>query len=217
MAGGEKEEIPVATTVIIPCRNEATTIGPIVETFQQHDATNSQIYVILDRATTDETGANAREAGANVFQSNVHGKGQVVREALRIIVNMSEDIILCDGDYTGLTTDHIQRLLCPPRRKHIPVMVVGVPDFPDCEVPAHVTTAWPFVSGFRHLHWTWIPINAHGYLLESQINKEIASVQGIVQHVFMPGLKSPFQWPLTERRMAALQADRNWGKRNGVF
>jgi hypothetical protein len=206
----------MATTVIIPARNEAATIGPLVATFDNHDETHGNIYVILDKETRDGTSELVWANGGCVIHTDKHGKGEVVAQGVSFVaeyaISISHRIILCDGDYTGLTRDHITKII---RDKE--GMVIGVPDFPNIDVPEHVITAWPRVSGFRCLPWTMIPENAHGYLLETQLNQIAARDRMQVVPIMMPGLQSPFQWPLSPRRMAALQADKEWGLRNGVL
>lgn len=207
----------MGTTVIIPCRNEETTIGDIVTVFQNHKETCGNVYVAIDSETTDATAVNTTIRGGNIVDTGVHGKGENVAAAIGMIDRISERIILCDGDYTGLKTRHIDRLIHPPKRVKPAEMVIGIPEYPQIAVPSYVIEAWPHVSGFRYLPWFWIPVNAHGYLLETQINKEMFAKNAPVQHVHMTKLIAPFQWPLSDRRMAALQADRLWGKRSGIL
>jgi hypothetical protein len=210
--------VDVAATVIIPARNERATIGPIVKAFSEHPETKGNVYVGIDSETTDDTSRIALRNGAYPVKTFVHGKGQVVWQTMRVITTLldtylTNPMILCDGDYTGLTTDHIDAILRPPAQD----LVLGIPDWPDCEVPDHVTRAWPLITGFRRLPWTLVPANAHGYLLETQINSAAVMRNVPIGFQFMHGLKSPFQWPLPERRMKALIADGVWGKANGLL
>ncbi len=64
--------------VLLPCRNEAATIGKVVSDFRSAipDAT---VYV-YDNASTDGTAAAAAAAGAVVRYSPVPGKGRVLRQ-----------------------------------------------------------------------------------------------------------------------------------------
>jgi hypothetical protein len=96
-------------------------------------------------------------------------------------------------------------------------MIIGVPDYPDIDVPAHVINAWHRVSGFRCLPWTMIPHDAHGYLLESQLNLIAVRRRLPILSLFMPGLKAPFTWPFTDRRLRELQRDQRWGKTHGIL
>jgi hypothetical protein len=210
----------MATSVIIPARNEALTIGPIVNTFMSHAETSGHVYVIIDDATIDNTAEVAVRNDGIPLWSGLHGKGQNVSWATKSITNLgkeTDNVILCDADYTGLTIRHVQRLLHPPKRDFTPTMVIGIPDLPEIATPPHVKASWPYVSGFRRLPFKWVPEDGHGYLLETQINRAIQGQALLMQYVSMTGLHSPFQWPLTRQRMAALKADRAWGLRNGVL
>jgi hypothetical protein len=211
----ERQVLALATTVIIPARNEEVAIFDIVRTFGAHPATH-EIYVGIDGATVDRTAQRVVDAGGIPIPfRNVHGKGQVVSHTVAALLAagfLTERVILCDGDYTGLTTDHITAI-----RKPYTGMVVGIPDPPDIEVPEHVTDAWPKVSGFRCLPWGMIPQSAHGYLLETQLEIIAGKLRMPIQRVNLPGLKAPFQWPLSPRRMAALKADRAWGEEHGIL
>lgn len=204
----------MATSVIIPARNEETTIAKIVSVFQEHPVTTGRVFVGIDAATVDSTPYQARKAGAHLVRTLTRGKGQTVYGTLlemsMIRSMLTERIILCDADYEGLTTDHVTRIVSKPRG-----MTIGVPDWPDIPVPERVTNAWPQVSGFRCLPWAMIPADAHGYLLETQLNIRAIKLRQPIHHVFMNGLKSPFQWPLPERRFNELRRDQEWGTKNG--
>src|SRR6266851_1614496 len=205
----------MATAVIIPARNEEKTIGAIVKTFNDHPETRGDIFVFEDADSTDNTGRLVWENGGCAVHVDKRGKGQVVKAGLDMLFknsDLSSRIMLCDGDYIGLTTDHITRILKPKRG-----MTIGVPDFPLIDVPEHVISAWPHISGFRCLPHGLIPDDAHGYMLETQINLMAIKRRMLVSKVMMPGLKSPFEWPLSPQRMRELQRDREWGTRNGLL
>jgi hypothetical protein len=209
--------VAVATAVIIPARNEEKTVGPIVRAFQRHAETNGTVFVGVDAMTSDNTAARAKGQGALIVDcSNIHGKGEVVSHvvgAMRLLGIVTRRIILCDADYTGFTARHVGAILAERRG-----MVIGVPDLPDLdEIPDHVEHAWPLVSGFRCLPEGLVPFNAHGYLLETQLNQAAHRQGEVIRMIPMPGLKSPFRWPLSPRRIEALQRDRKWGQEHGVF
>lgn len=205
----------MATTVLIPARNEESTIGHIVGQFATYPGEEMNVYVAVDRDTTDKTSQVVLDWEGIPVPFNIHGKGELISAAVWALEQsglISERIILCDGDCTGLTWKHIMQLTHLKRG-----MTIGVPDWPECDVPEHVTLAWPKVSGFRCLPWTLVPRNGHGYLLETQLNQAAARSRMPINTVFMDGLKVPFTWPLSPRRMAALERDREWGTRNGVL
>jgi glycosyltransferase involved in cell wall biosynthesis len=82
--------------VLIPCHNEAATVAAVVRDFRSH-LPGANIYV-YDNASTDDTAARARQAGAQVRYEPLRGKGNVVR---RMLSDIDADIyILVDGDGT---------------------------------------------------------------------------------------------------------------------
>lgn len=82
--------------VLVPCYNEAATIGKVIADFKQAlpDAT---IYV-YDNNSKDETTAIALASGAVVIPERLQGKGNVVR---RMFSDITADVyVLVDGDDT---------------------------------------------------------------------------------------------------------------------
>lgn len=82
--------------ILIPCYNEATTIGLVAADFHQ-SVPDAAIYV-YDNNSTDGTAARAAEAGAVVRNERRQGKGHVVRRMFADIE--AECYILVDGDHT---------------------------------------------------------------------------------------------------------------------
>lgn len=82
--------------VLIPCYNEALTIGAVVAAFRRSLPTAS-IYV-YDNNSLDDTCRIAAAAGAIVRREPLQGKGEVVR---RMFSDVDADIyVLVDGDNT---------------------------------------------------------------------------------------------------------------------
>jgi len=82
--------------VLIPCYNEAVTIGKVVQDFKQ-SVPNAAVYV-YDNNSSDETIAVAKRAGAIVRSEKMQGKGNVVR---RMFSDVEADCyLLVDGDDT---------------------------------------------------------------------------------------------------------------------
>jgi glycosyltransferase involved in cell wall biosynthesis len=87
---------PVSIAVLIPCFNEALTIGPVVTAFKKA-LPEAAIYV-YDNNSTDDTLAAAITAGAVVRSETRQGKGNVVR---RMFADIEADVfVLADGDGT---------------------------------------------------------------------------------------------------------------------
>ncbi|MEZ5917985.1 MAG: glycosyltransferase [Parvularculaceae bacterium] len=69
-----------AVAVILPCYNEAAAIGDVVASFRK--ALPAAIIYVYDNASTDDTAAVARAAGAVVRFEPEKGKGAAVSRAL---------------------------------------------------------------------------------------------------------------------------------------
>lgn len=82
--------------ILIPCFNEATTVGSVVKSFRSA-LPEADIYV-YDNNSSDQTVANAAEAGAKVRREEEQGKGHVVRRMFRDIE--ADWYIMVDGDDT---------------------------------------------------------------------------------------------------------------------
>ncbi|MCI9077487.1 MAG: glycosyltransferase [Lachnospiraceae bacterium] len=82
--------------VLIPCYNEAGTIGKVVNDFK-HYLPDSVIY-IYDNNSTDDTADIAEKSGAVVRHELHQGKGNVIRRMFREID--AEIYIMVDGDDT---------------------------------------------------------------------------------------------------------------------
>ncbi len=83
--------------VLIPCYNEARTIGKVVRDFRACLPPDSRIYV-YDNNSTDGTGELAAAAGAIVRRETQQGKGNVLRRMFREVD--ARCYILVDGDDT---------------------------------------------------------------------------------------------------------------------
>ena len=94
--------------VIIPCYNEAVTIGKVVDDFRRV-LPEAAVYV-YDNNSSDGTGDIAREHGAIVKVERRQGKGNVVRSMFRDID--ADYYIMVDGDDT-YPAEAARELLAP--------------------------------------------------------------------------------------------------------
>jgi glucosyl-3-phosphoglycerate synthase len=108
-----------AVSVCIPARNEATTIGAIVQgivstlTLGGGGVPLVDEVVVVDDGSTDGTGAIAAQAGARVVGGDTGsgGKGQAMRVALR---EAEGDLVaFVDGDVTNFGPHFVVGLLGP--------------------------------------------------------------------------------------------------------
>jgi glycosyltransferase involved in cell wall biosynthesis len=104
--------------VLLPCYNEALTVGAVVRGFAEA-LPGARIYV-FDNNSTDDTARAAAHAGARVFREVRQGKGNVVR---RMFADIEADIyVMADGDGTydpsdapslvnALITEHVDMVV----------------------------------------------------------------------------------------------------------
>lgn len=105
--------------VIIPCYNEAQTIGKVVDDFKR-ELPAARIYV-YDNDSTDATAAIAMKHGANVRFEPRRGKGNVCRQMFRDID--AACYLMVDGDDTYPA--QAAKALCEPILAGQADMVVG--------------------------------------------------------------------------------------------
>ena len=82
--------------VLIPCYNEAVTIGKVISDFRA--ALPESVIYVYDNNSTDGTAEIAEKAGAVVRHEYQQGKGNVIRRMFREIE--AECYIMTDGDDT---------------------------------------------------------------------------------------------------------------------
>jgi glycosyltransferase involved in cell wall biosynthesis len=102
------DELRIA--ILIPCYNEAVTIGRVVRDFGA--ALPDALIYVYDNNSSDETVVRAREAGAIVRKVRRQGKGYVV---CRMFADVEADAyVLVDGDGTydaSDSTDMVEALV----------------------------------------------------------------------------------------------------------
>lgn len=91
--------------VLLPCYNEAATIGKVVRDFAR--ALPEAVIYVYDNNSTDGTGDIARAAGAVVRQEPRQGKGNVIRSMFRQIDALC--YVMADGDDT-YPADHARQM-----------------------------------------------------------------------------------------------------------
>ena len=95
-------------TVAIPCYNEAPTIAKVVADFRA-ELPEAEI-VVVDNASTDDSGRAALAAGARVLREKRRGKGFVMQT---ILENVDSDLcVIVDGDDTYFAED-VHTLIAP--------------------------------------------------------------------------------------------------------
>ncbi len=101
------------TLVIIPAFNEARAIGRVIGDIP---AGLVDEVVVVNNASTDETEANARAAGATVLAEPNRGYGYACLRGIEYAKTRRPDVVVfLDGDYSD-HPDEMPRLLGPIRR-----------------------------------------------------------------------------------------------------
>ncbi len=90
----------VRIAVLLPCRDEATTIAKVIADFRRTPWPAGAVVevVVCDNASTDDTARIAREAGARVCVEPHAGKGYAVARLLAEVV--ADYYVIADGDDT---------------------------------------------------------------------------------------------------------------------
>jgi glycosyltransferase involved in cell wall biosynthesis len=132
----------------IPARNEAENIGAVLEVLRR--VPNGRITVV-DNASTDETGAVARAAGAIVLQEGRIGRGFALVAALRSCD--AGQVFLCDADVRGLEPAMVQELCRLARDRQAPVARLSIGREPEA-APVTILVGRPLLAalGYRKLN-----------------------------------------------------------------
>jgi glycosyltransferase involved in cell wall biosynthesis len=83
--------------VVVPCHDEAATIGKVVTDFAR--ALPGARIIVVDNASSDDTAAVAAEAGAYVISESRKGKGFALLHGFRA-ARGAEYVVMVDGDDT---------------------------------------------------------------------------------------------------------------------
>lgn len=87
---------PYRIAVLVPCYNEALTIGQVIDDFRR--ALPGAALYVFDNNSKDGTAEVARRHGARVVHVGLQGKGNVVR---RMFADVEADVyVMVDGDAT---------------------------------------------------------------------------------------------------------------------
>lgn len=103
------DEVRMRAAAIVPARNEALTVGGVVEAAVRSQTVDQ--VLVVDNGSTDDTAAVARRHGASVVSCDQKGKGQAMRAG--VAATAAEVIVFLDADLVGLVPEHVQRLVEP--------------------------------------------------------------------------------------------------------
>ena len=98
-------------TVIIPAYNEEKTIAKVVKLVKKNSSDIVDQIIVVDNASTDNTGIKADAAGATVIRCENKGKGCAMEDGL--IYAKNDVIAFLDADIDNYSKDLIHTLVNP--------------------------------------------------------------------------------------------------------
>ena len=101
------EAAPPRVAVVVPCHNEAATVGKVVRDFRA--ALPEAQVLVVDNASTDATAETARLAGARVLREPRAGKGFALLAGFRAAKG-ADFVVMVDGDDTYPAADAVALL-----------------------------------------------------------------------------------------------------------
>lgn len=111
--------------VVIPCYNEAASIGQVISKFPYQaikDSGLELVVYVVDNNSTDNTSEVAKKAGAIVIHEPRKGKGNALRTGFRSIADDVDFVAMLDGDDT-YSPEEILRVIEPLRSNFCSVVV----------------------------------------------------------------------------------------------
>jgi dolichol-phosphate hexosyltransferase len=112
-------------TVVIPCYNEAASIGKVIRDFHKSEL-NKAIFdfdiLVVDNNSQDNTASVAEKAGARVLKEYRQGKGYAMQTGFANILPEARYVVMLDGDDTYLPEEAL-RLLEPLHHNFCDVVV----------------------------------------------------------------------------------------------
>lgn len=102
-------------TVLIPCHNEESGIGLVIEAIPTDRLKKlgfRTAAIVIDNNSTDKTAEVARSAGATVIHESKTGKGNALATGFRAVTADTDFVVMIDGDNT-YKPEEIPRLIEP--------------------------------------------------------------------------------------------------------
>jgi glycosyltransferase involved in cell wall biosynthesis len=176
----------VTIDVVIPARNEATTVADVVAAAR--GCRFAREVIVVDDGSSDRTAEIALAAGAKVVRREVGTGSKAQAMELGVAASDAEAILFCDADVVGLTPAHLDAI-CRPYLEGRAAMSVGWFDY---GMLNPLVRRLPPTSGERVVpRWVWDSVHPGkrtGYSIEIMINEVIAEGRLPTTVRIMPGV-----------------------------
>jgi len=100
-----------SVAVIVPAKDEAATIGLVVEAVLADEGVVDQLIVVNDHSSDDTAAIAAHHGGSVIRLDGASGKGEALRAGL--LESSSDLIVFLDADVTNTTPDFVLQLVQP--------------------------------------------------------------------------------------------------------
>lgn len=172
--------------VVIPARNEAPTVGNVVEVALQAGQVDQ--VIVVDNNSQDDTAVVAKRHGASVVTCRDDGKGQTMSAG--VAATEAAIIVFLDADLIGLWPSHVNRLIDTVVEGGA-AMACGLFDRGPFLNPAFLH-ALPILTGQRALRREIFealdPRDIKGYKVEAALNSICAEHRLPIQSFVCNGL-----------------------------
>ncbi|MCO4772454.1 MAG: glycosyltransferase family 2 protein [Deltaproteobacteria bacterium] len=112
--------MPLTVSVVVPARNEAPSVGAVLDGAKPH----ADELILIDGRSTDDTVAIAQRAGARILTDDGRGKGSAVRQGIREATG--DIVVFIDADGSHDPAD-IPRLVAPIQEGNADLVVGSRP------------------------------------------------------------------------------------------
>jgi len=119
--------------VIIPAKNEAATIGAVLDTVLVHDQLIDELVVVNDHSSDDTAIVADHHGGRVVRLEGRTGKGAAMSAG--VAATTSELLVFLDADVLNTTADYVARLVQPLLERNATQLVKGFYERPLHNMP----------------------------------------------------------------------------------
>lgn len=172
--------------VVVPARNEASTVGGVLRAAQA--AAGVGKVVVVDDGSSDNTADIARQAGATVVQGNGGDKGRALD--LGVKETTAPVLLFFDADIQGVLPRHFE-LLAAPVLDGGSWLSLGLLDYGRLRNPLFLRL--PPITGLRALRREVFegisPERRNGFRIEIMINEVVARRRLPSAIRVLPGLR----------------------------